>query len=195
MKQSLGRRLFAHPGGLVARMAAGVPENRRRRAFRAITIGLGIAVALSAVTYLAVHGLDARAPVAGTGDGVPFERIDTNAELRPSPGIRVIQDEANWSAFWYGYMAPLPPPRPAPPAVNFTQYTVIVLSQGTRHTPGYSLAITSVHHEGSGLLVEAQETDGCSFAQIVIWLYDIVRVPKTTGPVDVLLHWNSAPCL
>jgi len=177
-------------------MAAGVPENRRWHAFRAITIGLGIAVALSAVTYLAVYGWDPRAPVAGTGDGVPFERIDTNAELRPSPGIRVIQDEANWSAFWYGYMAPLPPPRPAPPAVNFTQYTVLVLSQGGRPTAGYSLTITAVHYNGSGLLVEAQETDpGCNALQTVMWLYDIVKVSKTTGPVDVLLHWNNAPCL
>jgi len=162
-----------------------------------MAIGLGIVVASSGVTYLAVQGWDPRAPVAETGDGVAFERIDTSGQgFRPLAGISVFQDEANWSSFWYSYDSSQPS-RP-PPAVNFTQYTVIVLSQGMRGSAGYSLNVTAVHHQGSGLLVDAQETDpgsGCFVAPVLDWLHDIVKVPKNTGPVDVLLHWNSAPCL
>ncbi len=148
------------------------------------------------MTFLAVYGWDPPTPAGGTGDKVPFEHVGPYQGLRPDASLWVFQDAASWSAFWYAYM-PSSESTPAPPAFNFTQNTVVVLSQGMRGSSGYSLNVTAVYHDGAGLLVEAQESDpgdGCGGAAILTWLYDIVKVPKIDGPVSVLLHWDSVPC-
>jgi hypothetical protein len=94
----------------------------------------------------------------------------------------VVQNENEWRALWRDHAGDAP----APPAVDFTRFTVVGLFAGSRPSAGYSVEITSVTtRNGETILeyVERQPAADAITAQVITSPFHIVRIAKTAGPV------------
>lgn len=97
------------------------------------------------------------------------------------PAQAVARTPAEWSALWKKHAGGT-----TPPAVDFTNRTVVAVFLGSRSTAGFAVDITSVRQENGTLIVEWQERrpsrDEVS-AQILTSPSIIATVPKFAGPI------------
>jgi hypothetical protein len=94
----------------------------------------------------------------------------------------VVQNENEWRALWREHAGDAS----APPAVDFTRFTVVGLFVGSRSSAGYSVEITSAAaRNGETILeyVERQPAADAITAQVITSPFHIVRIAKTAGPV------------
>jgi protease stability complex PrcB-like protein len=98
------------------------------------------------------------------------------------PVRAVIRDDESWQAAWTTLYIGMTPARPAPPAVDFSRSTVILVALGTRSTGGYDITVSRVARDAGVLYVEVTSTspgDRCSVTQAFTKPVDIVVVPHT----------------
>jgi hypothetical protein len=130
------------------------------------------------------------APLATPGpsvQSVDFEILvdgDTHGQL-PTHRQDVIDSQAQWQAYWrevHASLATLPPIIP----VDFTHFTVVAASLGTKPTGGYELKITGVTSSATGSVVSLTETAPartCPVVQSLSNRYLVVRAEKLQSPV------------
>lgn len=95
------------------------------------------------------------------------------------PVRTVIDNQQDWSAAWATLYA-RQFPKPAVPAVDFSQSAVIIAAMGTRGTGGYEITITRVAR-GGGItwfeVTSASPGNRCGTTQALTQPVDIVVVP------------------
>ena len=102
-----------------------------------------------------------------------------------SPARLVIDNDADWRAAWAQAYAPMGQP-PAAPAIDFAHSRVIVVALGTRGTGGYDITINRLATSDGNLYAEVMSTSPgsrCGTTQALTQPFDIVRVPRSSGPV------------
>jgi len=94
----------------------------------------------------------------------------------------VIRDQESWQAAWTTLYIGMTPAPPAPPAVDFSRSTVILVALGTRPTGGFDITVSRVARDAGVLYVEVTSTspgDRCGTTQALTRPVDIVVVPHT----------------
>ena len=84
-----------------------------------------------------------------------------------------------------------------PPAVDFTQSSVLAIFAGQEPTAGYSIAVSKVADAASRLVVISLTRPGgsCILAQMVTTPYEVISLPKTTLPLTHEELTTTASCL
>ena len=98
------------------------------------------------------------------------------------PVREVIRDQESWQAAWTTLYIGMTPAPPAPPAVDFSRSTVILVALGARATGGYDITVSRIARDGSAAYVEVTSTspgDRCYTTQAFTQPVDIVVVPHT----------------
>ncbi len=128
-------------------------------------------------------GSSARAPVefatVARGDQSGFA----------GPARMVIRTREGWSVYWSRHAANRLPPPPCP-EIDFARDMVVVLSLGERPSAGYAVEVHSVEREGAFLRVQARErkpAPGTGQAAVVTHPFHIVRLPRSAGPVEIVV--------
>jgi hypothetical protein len=120
---------------------------------------------------------------------VAFNRADVQVPLQRgmlTAGELVVRDEAAFALVWAEIHSLSIQPSPPVPAIDWTREMVLVVSLGQLPTTGYWVEIESVLMEKTGLTVEyvaKLASRQCSWSTAITYATDIVRVPRTTGPV------------
>jgi hypothetical protein len=127
----------------------------------------------------------------------PFPGPPINSFVTDKGFRLVIKSRDEFSEFWKGFTAPIPPSNgiPPPPEIDFTKEMVIVSAMGGRPSSGY-LTIIDGACEIDGhveVFVSTVEDVSCS-AQLTVLTYpaDAVRLPKTDLPV--VFRETQIPC-
>jgi hypothetical protein len=112
------------------------------------------------------------------------------------PGLRVLRDAAAWEAAWRELQAGLAA-GPAP-AVDFARDMVVVVAAGERPSGGHNLRVEGTSTAADGALVVHVTTtepgEGCMSAAVITSPVDVVRVPRTAGPVRAATRTVRQPC-
>lgn len=93
----------------------------------------------------------------------------------------VVRTPAEWSALWKEHAG-----GGKPPAVDLTRSIVIGVFAGSRQTAGYTVEITRIEKQNTGLVVTYREqvpAAGAMVAQVLTSPFHIVRTPSHGGPV------------
>ena len=99
----------------------------------------------------------------------------------------VVQNADAWRALWKEHSA-VPPPGDVP---DFARETILAVFLGQRPTAGYAIEMTSVTQQGGMFVVEYVEhkpASNASTAQVLTSPFQIVRIPRVTGPVVFRRH-------
>jgi hypothetical protein len=134
---------------------------------------------------LALAAAFAAGATASAQDGTPmsYTTVDTGSAWRYAARTTlVIRDKRRWRRVWTRLQNTIPQPRR--PRVDFRRTTVIAVLRGSG--TGTGLRIEGVTRKGGALVVRVQETragDGCIVPQSVENRYEVIEVPRTTGPV------------
>jgi hypothetical protein len=128
---------------------------------------------------------------ASTSGAVRFESLARSEQSGlTEPQRSVIRTEQAWEAAWYGinvYRMPKPPA----PEVDFEREMVVLVALGERTSAGHAVEVVSVEREGGFLRVLARATApaaGSDQAAVLTHPYHAVRVPRSDGPVEVVLE-------
>ena len=98
------------------------------------------------------------------------------------PRQAVVRTAAEWQALWKQHAS-----EGTPPTVDFNQSTVVAVFLGSRPTTGFAVEITAAKTEGTRTIVEYLERQpprDAIVAQVLTSPFHIVRLPRTTGPVE-----------
>ena len=98
------------------------------------------------------------------------------------PRTAVVRTATEWQALWKEHG-----PAQAAPAVDFAESTVVGVFLGSRPSAGFAVEITGVKAEGNRTIVEYVERRPPRdnfVAQVITSPFHIVRVPRTTGPIE-----------
>jgi hypothetical protein len=112
-------------------------------------------------------------------------RIFHSAFEGPPDAVRqVVRDPVDWRRTWI--QTRRASTDSALPPVDFSRQMVIVAGMGNVPSTGYELFVDSVTSLEWGTLIFVRSTSpaGCSGGALVTAPVDIVRVPKTTLPVQ-----------
>jgi hypothetical protein len=93
----------------------------------------------------------------------------------------VVRTPAEWSTLWKEHAG-----GGKPPAVDLTRSIVIGVFVGSRATAGYTVEITRIEKQDTGLVVTYREqvpAAGAMVAQVLTSPFHIVRTPSNGGPV------------
>jgi hypothetical protein len=94
-------------------------------------------------------------------------------------GIELVDDAAEWNAFWLRHTIQVPPV--VPPPVDFTQDMVVAVFAGQRSSSGYSLIVRRLDLSVATLAVGTHETGPgamCPVLAVITAPYHLVRVPR-----------------
>lgn len=119
-------------------------------------------------------GTEVRTLAKGTHSGV------TRAEKR------VVKTPEEWQQLWNEHTAGTQP-RPALPAVDFGKEMVLAVFLGEQRMGGYSVEVTGVKREGTGLVALVKQTaprPGGITIQALTQPFHFVAVGKTEGKVS-----------
>jgi hypothetical protein len=123
------------------------------------------------------HGATLSGPLTFTD----LARFNNLASGITAPSFVAIRDQATWQAMWtsLGSSAALP-------SVDFTRNMVIVASNGTQLTLGYSLVIQAVSVAQSVITLSVLETKpglNCVVGDALTVQFDVIQAPATSGSV------------
>ena len=93
----------------------------------------------------------------------------------------VVRTAAEWATLWRQHAG-----EGKPPAVDFTRSIVIAVFLGSRQSAGYTVEITGIEKEDTGLVVTCREqrpASGAMVAQMLTSPFHIVRTEAHSGPV------------
>lgn len=112
-------------------------------------------------------------------------RIFHSAFEGPPEAVRqVVRDTVEWRRAWSETRRAATDS--APPPVDFSKHMVVIAGMGVVPATGYELFVDSVTslEWGTLIFVRSTSTTGCSEGAMTAEPVDIVRVPKTTLPVQ-----------
>lgn len=143
---------------------------------------MGRVIALVAVVLAAGAG------TAGAQTGTPvayttIERSSGGSSGYDAQTTFVIRTERRWRHVWRRLHAGQTP-KPRRPRVSLRRSTVVAVLGASGTARG--LRIESVAQDGSGMLVRAIESRagaGCIVPQVIVKPFEVIRVPRTAGPV------------
>jgi len=156
----------------------------------AIIIFVSIILAIGIGGYLYLYGTPdtpqsisaPQAPFSGEDPFVVLAEGSDAGTLTRRTNYRITTDE-QFVELWgliYGQGAP------AIPQVNFSQYEVFALFDGSHSTGGYRVAVTRVEDkDGQRLVYLTREEPGeaCAVASSITSPFQVVRVSKTSLPI------------
>lgn len=102
-----------------------------------------------------------------------------------SSAATVIGNDADWRAIWSKYTANQGNP-PAPPAIDFSRYEVVVAALGERTSGGYDMTISRIASTNDYLYVELTARHPgptCGVTAALTQPVDMVRIPREHRPV------------
>mgnify|MGYP001815976065 CR=1 FL=1 len=105
-------------------------------------------------------------------------------------GALVIENDADFQAFWSLHVGGITPP-PPPPPLDLTQVTAVVVMAGRRMTTGYSIEVRDVSVSVTSVDVTSLEQmpgSGCGVLFAVTEPIQIVTVPRI--PSATLRTWS-----
>jgi hypothetical protein len=112
------------------------------------------------------------------------------------PGLQVVRDRAAWERTWrqlHGGDAGGPAP-----AVDFTRDMVVVAAAGEKSSGGHAVRVEGTSAAADGALVvhvtETAPGEGCMSTMQITSPVDVVRVPRTAGPVRPNTRRVAEPC-
>ena len=138
--------------------------------------------------FVLLHLARAQGPSKVPEDSVqlPMQQVFTAQYTGIDQSRRlVIRTPQEWQAIW-GELRHEQYPIMAPPAVDFSQFMVILAATGTRSTGGHAIRIEGVSRSGGRLFVVVQEIApgaGCVTTQVLTSPVDSVQVPQSDEPV------------
>ena len=125
----------------------------------------------------------ATARAGGGGEAVQTETFLLEG-LRP-PGVPVgcmiVRNEEEWKNFWSQHSQ-----KPAPD-IDFEKNDLVMIFLGQKPNTGYSVKITHVREYPDKVVAEALETEpqpGALYAQVIVYPYDAVLIPKTDKNIE-----------
>ena len=148
-------------------------------------IALILAFILGACAQAASRSESSRSRDRRQESGDTLVRLFHSAFDGPSDGVRqVVRDSAEWRKAWI--RARSAPTDSAPPPVDFKNQMVVIAGMGNVPSTGYELFIDSVTtvEWGTLIYVRSTSTAGCPVGGLETQPVDIVRVPRTTLPVQ-----------
>ena len=95
----------------------------------------------------------------------------------------MIRDQASWQVAWanlYIGMSPIV----APPPIDFSRSTVILVALGTQPSGGYDITVSRLARDAGVLYVQVTSTspgDKCFVTAVLTQPVDVVVVPHTVG--------------
>lgn len=98
---------------------------------------------------------------------------------------RVIHNPIEWAIVWakiYENRSPKPPL----PSINFSKEQVIVAALGSQPSSGYSISITGATRTVGSITVRVERRSpgsGCGGLTVITHPVDVVKMPRTVGPV------------
>jgi len=97
----------------------------------------------------------------------------------------VVRDQRSWAALWTRIVGSYRP-APAPPAVDFDDEMIIVVSMGTRPTGGYAIYIDGVTALRGNLVVSTREVSPgrCGVTQALTEPVALARLERSDLPVS-----------
>jgi hypothetical protein len=155
---------------------------------------LGLALLLGSCAHAASRS-------EGSGSRARQESGDTLVRLfhsafdGPSEGVRqVVRDSVEWRKAWVDTRRA--PTDSTPPPVDFKKQMVIIAGMGSVPSTGYELFIDSVTTVEWGTLIYVRSTNtaGCVVGGLVTQPVDVVRVPRTTLPVQFVEYTEVHHC-
>jgi hypothetical protein len=169
---------------------------RKRSSVSSVVIPplLGLALLLGSCAHAA-------SPSESSGSRPRPESGDTLVRLfhsafdGPSEGVRqVVRDSVEWRKAWVD--ARRAPTDSALPPVDFKKQMVVIAGMGSVPSTGYELFIDSVTTLEWGTLIYVRSTSpaGCSAGGLETQPVDIVRVPRTTLPVQFVEYTEIHHC-
>jgi PrcB C-terminal len=124
--------------------------------------------------------------------GDTLVRLFHSAFDGPSEGVReVVRDSVEWRKAWIHTRST--PTDSAPPPVDFKKQMVVIAGMGNVPSTGYELFIDSVTTVEWGTLIYIR-TAGCAADGMATQPVDIVRVPRTTLPVQFVEYTEINHC-
>ncbi len=124
------------------------------------------------------------------------------------PAYLAIHSSEEWITFWSasGRLSP-PSPRVGQPAdpdahvplldVDFEHFTLLAV-EGPKPTGGYSLSISSIRRQATGILVTVLDVSpggvGCATTQVITYPAVFALIPKTDEPVNFQVEHAKADC-
>lgn len=110
--------------------------------------------------------------------------------------VSVIRNEPEWSKFWdllyANYL-----PKPARPSVNFSERVVVAVVDAPRSTGGYSITITDIEPNPSGITVSSSQVSpgpACMVTQALTQPFHIVTTPVFSGVATLELSQSVNSC-
>jgi hypothetical protein len=140
-----------------------------------------IVLGIGACAHATGHNESGRAPIPAD----TLVRIFHSAFEGPSEAVRqVVRDTVEWQRAWSETRRTSTDS--APPPVDFSKNMVVIAGMGVVPATGYELFVDSVRSVEWGTLIFVRSTSstGCSEGGMTAEPVDIVRVPKTTLPVQ-----------
>jgi hypothetical protein len=137
---------------------------------RAMTVRHALAVA-ALICWTGAEPTPMKFTTLGRGD---LSRIEDSRDV-------VVRTAAEWSTLWQEHAG-----KGKPPAVDFTRSIVIAVFLGSRQSAGYTVEITRIEKDGTGLVVTSREqrpAPGDMVAQMLTSPFHIVRTDAHSGPV------------
>jgi predicted small secreted protein len=135
------------------------------------------------IAAFSLSGCATTVGASGQNQPLEFETFLLNG-LHPSGvpvGWQVMRNEGEWENFWSQHSF-----KPAP-EIDFNKYTLIMVFLGRKPNPGYSIKITDVREYRDKVVVKAVETEpqpDALYAQVIVYPYDAILVPKTDKPIE-----------
>jgi len=122
-----------------------------------------------------------------------------NGYQSKTPFRLVIRNRDEFSEFWKGLVAKIPPGQwtPSLPEIDFSKEMIIVAAMGERPSSGYSIMIDGAC-EADGhvelFISRVEDVFGCGAGQaaVVTTPADAVRIPKTDLPI--VFRDTQVPC-
>lgn len=165
-------------------------------------------ILLTVITSGILVYLEVRGVIGGTNDqsvtnnslpqGVMFYRIARGGLSGYTVSANlVINNHADWVRVWDQAFCHTIIPCPATPDVDFSQRTVLAVFVGQKNSLGYDVKVTGATMEASKTKVGLTLTvpgRGCIVGQMVTYPYDIVDIPKTTGPISLTSKTQTSNC-
>ena len=148
-------------------------------------------LSLGACAHATSQSKTARHPIPGD----TLVRIYHSAFDGPANAVRkVVRDPIDWRRAWIQTRSA--PTDSAPPPVDFSSHMVVIAGMGRVPSTGYELFVDSVVSVDWGTLVYVRSTSvaGCPGAGMETEPVDIVRVPKTTLPVQFVEYTEVHRC-
>jgi hypothetical protein len=155
---------------------------------------LGLALFLSSCAPAASRS-EGSGSRARPESGDTLVRLFHSAFDGPSEGVRqVVRDSVEWQKAWVD--ARRAPIDSALPPVDFKKQMVVIAGMGSVPSTGNELFIDSVTTLEWGTLIYVRSTSpaGCSGGGLETQPVDIVRVPRTTLPVQFVEYTEVHHC-